>query len=120
MTQPAKRGRKSNADKAEQLARLQAARQTIDLPVPNAPKPEPVKHYTSPEELMEALEPLKGKNLQIKIDPDTATWHFKYGVAEDSGTLHQPLSVIRRMAELLMRARLPAKLKSAQGEVVFG
>jgi hypothetical protein len=111
--------------KASLLARLALARQTIDQRPSNAlpkdaPKPEVVKHYTTPEQLYAALEPFKGKNLQIKIDEDTETWHFKYGIAEDSGTLHQPLSVIKRMAEMLLRARMPAKIKDVNGGVVFG
>lgn len=113
-------GRRAES-KASLMARLTLARQTIDRPVPAASaadKPAPVKHYTTPEQFYEALEPFKGKNLQLRIDGDV--WHMKYGVAEDSGTLHQPVAVIKRMAEMLLKARLPAKIKSQQGEVVFG
>ncbi len=117
-------GRKGES-KESLMARLTLARQTIDQR-PTASvngdvvKAVPVKHYTAPEQLLQSLEPFKGKGIQIKIDESSETWHFKYGVAEDSGTLHQPLSVIKRMAEMLLRARMPAKIKTQTNEVVLG
>lgn len=106
--------------KSSLAARVQAAMTTMTAPPKPVIKGEaPVfpKHYTSPDELIAALEPYKGKGLQIKVDADS--WHMKYGIAEDSGTMHQPLTVIKRMAEMLLMARMPAKIKTAQNETVL-
>lgn len=53
------------------------------------------------EEIIEALEPFTSKGLRI-VSIDDNCWHFKHGLREDSGTMHQPLRRIIRCAQLLM------------------
>jgi hypothetical protein len=106
-------------NKTSLAIRVQTATQSITAP-PKPVKGEPPvfpKHYTNPDDLLSALEKYKARGLQVNVDDDS--WFFKRGVAEDSGTLHQPIGAILRSADLLMKARHPAKISGRDGDMVL-
>lgn len=53
------------------------------------------------EDVIEALEPYINKGLKI-VSIDDNNWHFRNGIREDSGTMHQPLRKILTCASLLL------------------
>ena len=77
--------------------------------------PDPV---LTPEQVMAALEPFKGKLKLAFYDEDgnvttqnATTWAVKNGPAEDSGSLSVPLKWIRFKAQEIANARFPAVIK---------
>jgi hypothetical protein len=73
----------------------------------------------TPDEVMAALEPFKGKIKLAFYDADgnltngtsAVTWAVKNGPAEDSGSLSVPLKWIRFKAQEIANARFPAVIK---------
>lgn len=53
------------------------------------------------EDVIIALEPYTNKGLKI-VSIDDNNWHFRNGIREDSGTMHQPLRKILTCASLLL------------------
>jgi len=83
--------------------------------------PDPV---LTPEQVMEALEPLKGKVKLAFYDDEgnlttegATTWAVKNGPAEDSGSLSVPLKWIRFKAQEIANARFPAVIKGEFDDV---
>lgn len=78
----------------------------------------------TPEQVMEALEPLKAKIKLAFYDDEgeatltgATTWHVKNGPAEDSGSLSVPLKWIRFKAQEIANARFPAVIKGEFDDV---
>jgi hypothetical protein len=69
-----------------------------------SPRPAPVPESCTQEEVLALAEKYK---VSVRF-PDETTWHFRKGVAEDSGTLKQSLKVIERKADIISKARQPA------------
>ncbi len=72
----------------------------------------------TPAQVMEALEPFKGKIKLAFYDEEgnvttenATTWCVKNGPAEDSGSLSVPLKWIRFKASEIAQARFPAVIK---------
>lgn len=72
----------------------------------------------TPEQVMAALEPFKGKIKLAFYDDEgnptmegATTWCIKNGPAEDSGSLSVPLKWIKFKAQEIANARLPAVIK---------
>ena len=78
----------------------------------------------TPEQVMAALEPFKGKiKLQFYDDEgnpsltNATTWCVKNGPAEDSGSLSVPLKWIRFKAQEIAQARFPAVINGEFDQV---
>lgn len=71
-------------------------------------------------DILAALEPLRGKGLLIRVDDGDKTWIVKKAEAEDSGTFFMPLKVIVRKASEIARARHPAKVRIDGVEMLAG
>lgn len=76
------------------------------------------------QQVMAALEPLKGKIKLAFYDDEgnlttdnATTWAVKNGPAEDSGSLSVPLKWIRFKAQEIANARFPAVIKGEFDEV---
>ena len=83
-----------------------------------APVVAPVKtKLNTQEEILEALQPQISRGLKVSFD--NSGWMLKNGVASDSGHMSVPLILIGEIANGLLRARLPAKIKIS-GEEMFG
>lgn len=64
--------------------------------------------YPTVDEILEAVRPLRDEGLNVSFTEDGTSWAFtaKKGsrTREDTGTTKQPLFVIKRCAEILVRA----------------
>ncbi len=87
-------------------------------------KPVEIPNVLTPEQVMTALEPLKGKIKLAFYDDDgnvttngATTWAVKNGPAEDSGSLSVPLKWIRFKAQEIANARFPAVINGEFDQV---
>jgi len=95
----------------ESIMRIQNTIQPSDLgeKEESVKAPAPVITLTA-DEIMVVVQPMIQRGLKVSFLDDGKTWHFKNGVAEDSGSVTIPLTVIEQRAYSLMRARLPARV----------
>ena len=88
-------------------------------PVQLKRKEEKPQTVLTPQQVMTALEPFKGKiklafyddDGNVTDGPGATTWCVKNGPAEDSGSLSVPLKWIRFKAQEIANARFPAVIK---------
>lgn len=70
-------------------------------------KPKEVPSYPTIDEILKEVQPYREHGLNVAFTEDGSAWLFsivKRGkTIEDTGTTKQPLSVIRRCADLLVR-----------------
>lgn len=91
---------------------------TVPHPVQQKIKETKPEVMLTPDQVMAALEPFKGKIKLAFYDDDgnvtttgATTWAVKNGPAEDSGSLSVPLKWIRFKAQEIANARFPAVIK---------
>lgn len=104
-------------DKLFQMDAVQL-RQAIELrqekmqPVPEIviPKPEydarlmtkPPSKSSTQDQIVELLKPFTSIGMHLDF-PEAETWRMRHGKKEDTGTIRQPLRIIRQCAEKIMK-----------------
>lgn len=72
-------------------------------------KPVEVAVMNDPDEIRKALKFFTDKGGKVMFTDEN--WHIKNGIAEDSGHLTVPIPSIVTKAQMLLRARMPARIK---------
>lgn len=84
------------------------------------PKPQSVavkSKVNTQAEILDALQPQMARGLKVSFDE--YGWTIRNGAAMDSGSMTVPLTLMQEIANGLLRARFPAKIK-INGEEMLG